>query len=84
MPEPVSGNFPQTADKILIRKPNYLNCEAMVCVLNEVCPLDPFPDEAKDKDIYAKSVAITANLETYDPRQLKMFCWVKWEEFVEK
>lgn len=26
--------------------------------------------------VYAQSGIITANLETYDPRQLKLFCWI--------
>ncbi len=58
--------------RIESRIPNYLNCEAKVCKLEEVCSLERYVDT----NVYSQSVAITATLEVYAPRQLKLFCWV--------
>jgi len=69
-------NFPpDVKSKISDRVPSYLNCEAQICEMDKICMLDEYPD----KDIYAQSVAITVTLTTpdFDPRQLKLFCWVK-------
>lgn len=67
-------NFPPDVRKnIQERKPEYLDCVASICEVNDVCYLDQYPE----KDTYAQSVIITSNLETYDPKQLKIFCWVK-------
>jgi len=60
-------------NKIKNRIPDYLECTAKICEMDKICALD----EYVDKDVYVQSVAITANLETYNPRQLKLFCWVK-------
>ena len=66
-------NFPlNVKNKIVNRLPNYLNCEAKICEIEDVCVLDT----EFDKDIYVQSVIITTTLETYNPRQLKLFCWV--------
>ena len=68
-------NFPQDIkDKIDSRKPNYLNCEAKICWLNESCELTEYPKE----NIYAQAAAITTTLETPEEeqlKQLKLFCW---------
>lgn len=66
------GNAPKTRDKINVRKPDYLECRAKICKMNEICVLDSLDIE---KEIYAQSVAISASLDTYDPRQLRLFCW---------
>ena len=68
-------NFPSDVEsKITDRVPSYLNCEAQICEMDKICILDEYPD----KDIYAQSVAITVTLTLdFDPRQLKLFCWVK-------
>ena len=63
-------------DYIDKNKPSNLECSAVVCKLELVCSLDPYPPEAKG-DIYAQSVAITATTSDYKPRQIKLFCWVK-------
>ncbi len=69
-------NFPQSIkDKINDRAPNYLDCKAKICEMDEICELD----EYLEKDVYAQSVAITTTLETPEEqqlRQLKFFCWV--------
>ena len=59
--------------KIISRLPNYLDCEAKICELEDICVLD----KIFDKDIYAQSTCIIAELTTYNPRQLKLFCWIK-------
>lgn len=66
-------NFPiDVKNKLISRTPNYLHCEANICELNDDCVLD----KEISKDVYAKSVIITATLEKYSPRQLKLFCWL--------
>jgi len=55
------------------RIPGYLYCEAKICELNQICALDNYPQQ----DVYAQSIAITASLADYKPRQLKLFCWEK-------
>ena len=75
---PADENVPQAVvDKVNERKPDYIDCKVRVCKLDEVCSLDIYPQEAVGKDIYAQSVAITAILTEYSPRQLKLFCWEK-------
>lgn len=58
-------------NKISNSIPDYLSCDSRICPLNEICTLEG-PAET---NVYAQSVAITANLSTYNPRQLKIFCW---------
>ncbi|MBU4070094.1 MAG: hypothetical protein KJ646_03880 [Nanoarchaeota archaeon] len=60
-------------NKILSRLPNYLDCEAKICALNETCSLE----KAIKQDIYAQAIAITVNVGTdpFNPRQLRLFCW---------
>ena len=54
------------------RKPDYLECEAVICDLDVICVLD---NNLVDKDIYAQSVAIAMTLKSEKLRQLKLFCW---------
>ena len=53
--------------------PDYLLCEAKICNLDNEC----IPDKTVNKEIYAKSVLITADMVKYDPKELKLFCWEK-------
>jgi len=76
-PPPISweSDFPpNTKLKIEARTPTYLNCEAKICKMNEVCFLDNSPE---GEDVYVQSIAITATSEVYLPRQLVLFCWSK-------
>jgi len=67
-------NFPgEIKTKIMTRAPEYLNCVANICELNDVCAMDNYVDG----DVYAQAVAIVANLQIYNPRQVKLFCWEK-------
>lgn len=68
----INPDFPQVIqDKINERIPDSFICKSKICEINVICELDQYIDQ----DIYAQSVAIIATLETYSPRQLKMFCW---------
>ena len=68
------SSFPQDLkDKIISKTPGDLECKAKICNINDICVLN----EISDKDIYAQKVIITATLEKYSPRQLKLFCWEK-------
>lgn len=60
-------------EKLKEKFPDYLDCRAQVCWINDLCEsvLDV------DKDIYAQAVLVTSNTEIYSPRQLKLFCWVR-------
>ena len=58
-------------DSIKDTMPDYLKCEAKICVLNEGCNLD----EILEKDVFVKSVMITTNGEDYIPKELKLWCW---------
>ena len=60
--------------KINSRTPAYLECEAVVCLPEESCDL-VLANDNRNKDIYAESVIISSTLETFNPKQLKLFCW---------
>jgi|SRR3989338_8269684 len=52
----------------------FLECNARLCKLdNNACILET----SVDKEVYVESVIITSNLTTYNPRKLRLFCWVK-------
>jgi|SRR3989344_7384012 len=65
--------FPQEIKEIITkRKPNYLDCEAKICEMDELCELSRYIE----KDIYAQAVGIMATVDRYSPKQLKLFCWI--------
>ena len=74
--ELTQSNFPQVYAKIgdRISEYDYLNWKAMICKLDEVCTLSSYDP---DKEVYAQSVAIAATSQTYSPKQLKLFVWMK-------
>jgi len=57
--------------RIAERKPNYINCNAYICKLEDLCE---FMQDFED-NLYVQAVGITANLQIYNPRQVKLFCW---------
>lgn len=68
------SNFPaEIKDKINSETPNYLNCTANICMMNESCEMQDLPKQ----DIYVESVSITTDFQKYDPRKIKLFCWEK-------
>jgi len=64
---------PKTRDKIESRIPSYLECSANICRTSDPC----FLAEEQERDVYAETVIITSNLQTFNPRLLKLFCWEK-------
>lgn len=72
--ESVNNNpaFPQPVlDKINLEKPAYLDCVSKICSLDDDCLLN----QLSEKNLYARSVAITSAAPNY--KQLKLFCWIK-------
>lgn len=57
-------------NKVIDLQPNYLNCSAMICEIDDTCEQSVESNES----VYAIPVGIYANLSTYSPRQLKLFC----------
>jgi len=69
-----NANTPHNIQSIINeRMPEHLVCESKICGLDKICSLANYPE----KNVYARSVAITATASTYNPKQLRMFCWVK-------
>lgn len=64
--------------KINERTPANLECAGKICETSEECILDSeittFPS---NKDLYVKAAFISADLNSYSPRQLRLFCWEK-------
>ena len=71
--ESTNDNFPaDIKNRIDDELGDYLDCIAKICELDKVCVLSSYPSE----EVYSQSRAITVG-ETFSPRQLKLFCWVK-------
>ena len=67
-------NFPTNLkNEIISEAPINFECQAKICGLNEICGLS----EEIEKEIYVQKTIITASLEKYSPRELKVFCWEK-------
>ena len=67
-------NFPlQIREIVNSRIPEYLECSANICALKDICGMADYIE----KDVYVQAVAIAANIQTYSPRQIKLFCWQK-------
>ena len=64
---------PKTKNKIIAKTPAWLECVTQICFPENPCLLR----EESEKSIYAQSVLITSTLDTFNPRQLKLFCWEK-------
>ena len=74
---PVSWeDFPLDLKKVIGNEtPSYLECTGKICSLTSDCLLDD--NENPDKNLYIQKVIITSTLESYSPRELKLFCWEK-------
>jgi len=59
--------------KIVERTPAQLKCEAQLCGLGNDCVFEN-KDSIK-KGIYSRSALISATVDDYKPRKLKLFCW---------
>jgi hypothetical protein len=60
-------------NRITYLTPKNLECKAKICLMNESCIME----ESSGEDLYAESVVISADVDTYSPRQLKLFCMSK-------
>jgi hypothetical protein len=67
------SEFPNVKGRILYLTPQNINCEAKICLINDVCAIV----DNSGKEIYAESVLISADANTYSPRELKLFCMQK-------
>jgi len=68
------GGFPSALkDRIGNLTPSYLSCEAQICETEQICE---FMGQT-DKEIYAQKIFIASTYASYNPRQLKLFCWRK-------
>jgi hypothetical protein len=65
-----SVGLPNVKNKIEYLTPPNFECTAKICWLNRACLMEGLSGES----IYAESVVISANLNKYSPRQLKIFC----------
>jgi len=61
-------------EHIISRVPEYLECSSKICDFDydSACDIDSLEEE-----IYAKSVMIATDLDTYEPKLLKIFCWTQ-------
>ena len=53
------------------RFPDYLECEAKICTLDDYCDLTDSPEDS----VYVQQVAIFCGMNTYNLMKLKLFCW---------
>lgn len=66
------GSFPKdVTEKVNERMTESFTCKSKICKIDTICELQDYIEQ----DVYAQPVAITATLEQYSPRQLKIFCW---------
>jgi hypothetical protein len=69
-----SATFPPDVNtQINATIPGSLLCAAEICNTNSTCG---FWDNI-NKDVYAQRIFITSSLQSYNPEQLKLFCWLK-------
>ena len=64
---------PQTRARITGKTPGYLECVGQICSTNDACLLA----QNQEKTIYAESAVISSTIQSYNPRLLKLFCWLK-------
>ncbi|MEK6898332.1 MAG: hypothetical protein AABX28_03170 [Nanoarchaeota archaeon] len=69
MPDEITG-------RITSKTPEGLECKAKVCAIGSECFLSS-GEVPIGKDVYSQSTIIMTDLNNYNPRQLKLFCWVK-------
>ncbi len=71
--EAFSSQLPDVNNRINSLTPANLECRTKLCTLNDACIINWNPEG----NLYAKSSMISADLDTYLPRQLKIFCTPK-------
>ncbi|MBI5803493.1 hypothetical protein HY448_02295 [Candidatus Pacearchaeota archaeon] len=50
-----------------------LNCVGKICAISDICSLTG----TNEDNLYAQSIMITSNINKYEPKKLKVFCWKK-------
>jgi len=68
-----TGDLDLIKQFVIIRTPSYLNCEAQICGLADLCELE----EDIKESVYAREIIISAEGDVYSPRKFKIFCWSK-------
>ena len=68
------SNLPNIMDKIELENPSYLECVATLCGISDTCTSEFSPT---DKDVFVQSVFIGASVDSYSPKKLSLFCWIK-------
>ncbi len=58
-------------DMITARVPVQLICNAQLCELNDGCTFE----KTIKGSVFARSSIITATIDVYSPKRLKLFCW---------
>ena len=58
---------------VTIFVPSSLSCASQICETNDTCNLW----KNVGTDVYAERVFITSSPTIYNPRQIKLFCWLK-------
>ena len=71
--EGLTSQLDEVSSRITLLAPANLECRAKLCTLNDACIMN----WATEGDLYARSAVIAADLNTYSPRQLKLFCTPK-------
>jgi hypothetical protein len=61
---------PIIKEKLKEDVPNYMECQAKICSIDDTCELN----EQVDKNVYAKSSLLTEGEST---KKIKLFCWMK-------
>lgn len=69
-----SSGLSETQNIITDKTSANLECEAKLCSLNDDCINNNAP---ADTNVYSKAAYLSGDLDTYNPRQLKLFCWRK-------
>jgi hypothetical protein len=60
-------------NKIIQKTPQNFECQGKLCDIDDSCTINLL----EETDIYVETAFISADLDTYSPRQLKVFCWKK-------
>jgi hypothetical protein len=66
-----SKGLKNVRDKIIEKTPNYLNCSAKLCEIEEECVTTIL----STRNIYTNAIGIYAINSKYSPRKLKLYCW---------
>ena len=61
-------------DHIRSNIPSMYNFSIRICPVADICGMEFYVGE---KDVYANSILISSTLEKYEPKQLKLFVWLK-------